>query len=833
MSERLLGIRPSLAIAGLAGLAMAFGLYGFGLGIGVPRLEVSRSEITSRAQRFAESRKPGTGVHGAIFRYNRETYDDSERFVRVYGAYELETAKSEGAFTLRTWDARIRSNAVTSDFEDDKAADRVTFDELGNIVGFETHAPDDSAPAPPRDQARQIAAEELARLGIKLDGYVEPTQKTVTAGNIKVTTANGVNAEVVEDQDDDQSDSAGRADKSVQKFVWRRDDPRWPGLQQKVTASVTGSGLVEFSRSSEFEATQIPARIITAVVEGTLFGILATLLVLVLLGALLFRLLSRDYVSRSRAALVAGIFAATVAFSAALTFSGKNSLLENFMGQTFAGLGMAILVGAAWLAGETDAYYAWGRHSTEAALALATGSPRARQVGRELIEGFAWGWLLLGVLAIVATIVAVASGTGGVYRSHELAALDTGPLPLYWTAVLPFVFFYAVCCLLFVPAWLHRLTKRAWIAIPLAGIVAGVFASTIDLVDVRFGPLPGTLSWGIAFGIATCTLVAWRGWLTGAVATFAFSAFYWGISGMYSAAMFDKALIGAGMLLAAGAPIVALIAGPRRFVDVAIKETPPARVSRMLELVRREEELDIARRVQRGLLPTGDPVVEGFEIAGTCLPANEVGGDYYDYFSLADGRFGVAVGDVSGKGIPAAFSMTLTKGFMEVASADFREPDRVLSQANGYLRQNLTRGTFVTMAYAILDPEARVVTCARAGHNPPAIVRADEPPTFLMPGGPALGATDSDRFDELVERQRVELRRGDTMVLYTDGVTESMNVQREQFGEDRLLETLGRHRSATSARQIVDALLGEVESFAQYADQHDDITIVVIRVPEG
>ena len=135
------------------------------------------------------------------------------------------------------------------------------------------------------------------------------------------------------------------------------------------------------------------------------------------------------------------------------------------------------------------------------------------------------------------------------------------------------------------------------------------------------------------------------------------------------------------------------------------------------------------------------------------------------------------------------------------------------------------------MAYAILDPESSVVTCARAGHNPPALLRSGEPPGFLMPGGPALGAADSGRFDELVERQSIDLGRGDTLVLYTDGVTEAMNLEREQFGEDRLLETLGRNRDSASARQIVDALAGDVASFAKHADQHDDITIVVIRVP--
>jgi phosphoserine phosphatase RsbU/P len=233
--------------------------------------------------------------------------------------------------------------------------------------------------------------------------------------------------------------------------------------------------------------------------------------------------------------------------------------------------------------------------------------------------------------------------------------------------------------------------------------------------------------------------------------------------------------------------------------------------------------------VQSALLPSQDPEVEGLDVAGTCTPANEVGGDYFDYFQFPDGRFGVAVGDVSGKGVPAAFCMTLTKGFMEVAASEAREPATVLGLANGHLRANLTRGTFVTMAYAVVDPESRVVTCARAGHNPPAILRDGVPPEFLSGSGTALGAAPEEQFNELIESVRVELRRGDTLVFYTDGVTEAMNGAREQFGEERLLETLERLRDGRTARGLVDGLLGEIESYASDADQHDDITVVVIR----
>ena len=533
MSERLFGIRPLLAVAGLAGLAAALGLYGFGLGTGTARVSDSRAKVQATAQAFAAARDPSGARRTVIVRSLGDTDDDAERFARTYGVDQLAEAERDGAFVLRTWDARLRTNAVTSDYEDDPDSARVTLDRTGRVVGFESKPGGDSASAPSRDQARQIAADGLKQLGISLDGFVEPTQKTSVAANVKVGTGGGLQTEVVESNDsDNDANDAERPGKSVQKFVWKRSDDRWPGLEQKVSASVTGAGLTDFSVTSEFETEQLQTRIVAAVAEATLFGVLTTGLILILLGAMLSRVISRDYVSLSRAALIAGVYAATVALAAVVTFTGKNSVVENYLGQTFAALGMAILIGAGWIAGEADAYYAWGRRSTEAALALATGSPMARQVAREVVEGFLWGWLLLGALALAAAIVAALNGGNGVFVDRELSPFDAGAIPLFWTTTLPFVGFYAVCLLLFVPAWLHRLTKRAWLAIPIAGVIASVFASTLNIADVRFGALPGTLSWALVFGISTCALAARRGWLTGAVATFAFSAFFWGTAAL-------------------------------------------------------------------------------------------------------------------------------------------------------------------------------------------------------------------------------------------------------------------------------------------------------------
>jgi serine phosphatase RsbU (regulator of sigma subunit) len=314
------------------------------------------------------------------------------------------------------------------------------------------------------------------------------------------------------------------------------------------------------------------------------------------------------------------------------------------------------------------------------------------------------------------------------------------------------------------------------------------------------------------------------------MATFAFSAFFYGLPLLLVGSSGEHMAGAVGLGLVSLLPVLALAAAPY-LPEVEVREAPPARLSRMLEQARRQEELSIAHRVQSGLLPSDDPEVEGFDVAGACLPATEVGGDYFDYFKLSDGRFGVAVGDVSGKGVPAAFFMTLTKGFMEVSAAEAREPSAVLSQANSHLREHLAKGTFVTMAYAVLDPESRAVSCARAGHNPPVYLPRKEEPRFVDSAGTALGAAPPALFERILESRRIELQRGDALVLYTDGVTEAMNAEREQFGEERLLAALGHLRDGYSARGVVDKLVAEIAAFSGGASQHDDITVVVIKVP--
>ncbi|NWF85881.1 MAG: PP2C family protein-serine/threonine phosphatase, partial [Bryobacteraceae bacterium] len=229
------------------------------------------------------------------------------------------------------------------------------------------------------------------------------------------------------------------------------------------------------------------------------------------------------------------------------------------------------------------------------------------------------------------------------------------------------------------------------------------------------------------------------------------------------------------------------------------------------------------------LLPATPPKVDGYSIAGSCIPAREVGGDLFDYAAAPSGKLALCVADVSGKGVPAALYMTLTKGMLASAQPKLTHLPALVSRLNKYLLATGKRKTFVTMSLAVLDPPARRLTHVRAGHNPPLLYRAATKTwELLKPRGLGLGLASPAAFDPLLEEQTVELQTGDVAVFYSDGLTEMMNPEREQFGEERLGEVV-RENAGSDARQIHDAVLEAAREFQSGAEQHDDLTLLVLK----
>jgi serine phosphatase RsbU (regulator of sigma subunit)/HAMP domain-containing protein len=242
-----------------------------------------------------------------------------------------------------------------------------------------------------------------------------------------------------------------------------------------------------------------------------------------------------------------------------------------------------------------------------------------------------------------------------------------------------------------------------------------------------------------------------------------------------------------------------------------------------------EKELEIARIVQKRLLPENEPFIKGAQISGVCLPAFEIGGDYFDYFVLDENRTGIAIADVSGKGTSAAFYMAEIKGMMTSLAHVVNSPKKLLEIVNRRLYQNVDRKVFATMIYGIWDSSTNEFNFVRAGHNALIVKKAASDVEFLIPQGIGLGLANDDMFKKFSDEIKLSLSSGDTIVLYTDGISEAMNNKKEEFGEDRLCDVLSTLNGHTP-KEMQTSILNHVKNFTQNAPQHDDITMVLLKV---
>jgi serine phosphatase RsbU (regulator of sigma subunit) len=246
-----------------------------------------------------------------------------------------------------------------------------------------------------------------------------------------------------------------------------------------------------------------------------------------------------------------------------------------------------------------------------------------------------------------------------------------------------------------------------------------------------------------------------------------------------------------------------------------------------IEKERLEKELDVAREIQRKILPSKNPDIDNLEIVSVFIPAFEVGGDYYDFFPVSETQLGFIIADVSGKGISAAFIMAEVKGIFESLSKTIVNPKNILIKANEILRNTLDSKTFVSAAYGLLDIDKKVMYLSRAGHCPILHIRGDSAEK-IKPTGLGLGMSDSKYFEATLEEIVIHLQENDTIVLYTDGITEAKDHNLNDFGEKYFTEILLENRQK-SAQEISNNVIREVSLFSKDHSQYDDITLMILK----
>ncbi|PYJ35047.1 MAG: hypothetical protein DME79_03130 [Verrucomicrobia bacterium] len=247
------------------------------------------------------------------------------------------------------------------------------------------------------------------------------------------------------------------------------------------------------------------------------------------------------------------------------------------------------------------------------------------------------------------------------------------------------------------------------------------------------------------------------------------------------------------------------------------------------EKKRLDHDLEIARDIQRILLPSEAPAIDGFQISGINVPARLVSGDYFDYIRVDDKRLGVAIADVSGKGVPASLIMAICRSVLRAEAARNPSPADVLRKVNRQLYPDIKEDMFISMAYLILDHHRDSITLARAGHDAPLLYKQQsQTVTPVKSPGMVVGIDSGNVFDRLTVDFAISLERDDCLVLYTDGVTETLNAEEDEFGLDRVIQAV-RARANDGAQAIVKKIIQDVRDFTGSLPQNDDITLIAIR----
>ena len=244
-------------------------------------------------------------------------------------------------------------------------------------------------------------------------------------------------------------------------------------------------------------------------------------------------------------------------------------------------------------------------------------------------------------------------------------------------------------------------------------------------------------------------------------------------------------------------------------------------------------DLSLASGIQQMLLPKDAPRIPGFDVDARYTPAQKIGGDFYDLFALSETKLGVAVADVSGKGIPASLVMAICRTNLRQIAPRFDSPARVLTELNRVLGPDLGQELYITIVYAVIDTEYNEVIFARGGHELPLFLRADRQSgqfqgEFIGVEGMPLGMVEDELFTSVIADRREPLAVGETVVLYTDGITEAPNEEGKEFSGSRLADA-ARRLHVRSAREINDGISDTMQRFAGSAAQRDDFTLVTIK----
>ncbi len=446
-------------------------------------------------------------------------------------------------------------------------------------------------------------------------------------------------------------------------------------------------------------------------------------------------------------------------------------------------------------------------------------------LGRGIMRGFSLGFMMLGVwylgtwllLRIVDVWPTVGIAEQQILSAYIPVGLPSATGSLGALLAVSYAF-------LFTTALIKKYTGRTWLAILITLPLFAIFSDVLVFFD---------RSWTVALsalaGILASPFFLRSGLMTVLIGAVVFIA----MPSMAMLSLQETTLYNAsglaGFIVMGGLFVFGFLAW-RRGTPLNELEIQPQYVAYITERERLKMELDIARRAQLQMLPQHIPTTQGLDIAAFSEPAREVGGDYFDFFPIDDQRLGVAIGDVSGKGMPAALYMTMLKGFLQSRVDATTDPEAILQHVNQKFFNSAEANVYVTLLYGLFDLETGTITFARAGHLPLVIYRpSDQRSYVLKPPGLGIGLERGDVFNRVIQQETFRLQPGDIIAMVTDGLTEGRNANDEEYGTDRLIETI-QQAASENAEGILTHLRTSYEAFTTTLHAHDDLTCVVVKV---
>jgi sigma-B regulation protein RsbU (phosphoserine phosphatase) len=733
---------------------------------------------------------------------------DSHRFDE---ANEILRSKVPGYYWELDWkssEEKVVINGENKTGEDLRAGDvRLNYDTDGNLLGFKREISDSVELKPvDEDSARQMALSFLRKYA--------PVVPGVESNAAKYKVVNSFT-----EQSTKKSRTQLRTDYS---FSWIA---RSSNINNDIEIKVAVSG----DMISEYNLTyKVPENVsqahksIYSVATEVPFYIVVYILILIIGYKRI-----RAYEVSFRLAVIMGLIVG-ISFSINLYTMIADSATgwELWLPLIFSTIFLAAGLFISWAVSETVAREAWKEKFVSLDL-LTKGYAFHSKVGTAGIIGLTGGFMIylvwMGLLFVSERIYNISfiikDSTSLVSQFHSVSpALNVINMSIY-----PEIYITAIF-LLFVYSGLKRRFNSLYLLIPVSALIWGL-VNFNELVPIYWGVITGTITGALFILLfhyydvlaALLSLVVYNIIDLG-ISLFTNGNTYYLNSGYYLSLVF--------VLLA----VFLIIGLLTRDKITDFDSITPAFVKNITERQRMQRELEIARDVQMSFLPVKDPRFRGLDIAAKCIPALEVGGDYYDFVKLDENRFGIIIGDVSGKGTQAAFYMTLAKGFVKALSKTIDSPAEFLIKLNELFYENVERGTFISMIYGIFDSNEKTLTFARAGHNPVLARQSNKKEIELLnPVGLALGLEKGKIFNKTIKEIKIDMKAGDTFVFYTDGFTEAMNKYKIEFTEERLKDSISKHIDLP-ANELLQKIIDDVNSFIGKTFQHDDMTIVVVKI---